>query len=197
VTVAVPRAAGLAAGAAAVLVLAATAGCGVPAETAPRAIESPAVLPIPASPPVTRQAAGPDSQRLCLTREARLVEVTRPVSGPASVQETVRDLLAGPTEVESGAGLNTALGGTPLVTGVRLEDGIAVVGLRRDTEGSSRADDVLALGQVVCTLTARGDVVGVVFERAGERVAVPRGDGSLATGPLRGGDFDQLRAPSP
>ena len=171
------------------------AGCGVPAETAPRAIESPAVLPLPASPPPTEQGAGPVSQRLCLTREARLVEVTRPMSGPASVQETVRDLLAGPTEAESATGLNTALGGTPLVTGVRLEDGIAVVGLRSDAEGSSRADDVLALGQVVCTLTTRGDVQGVVFERAGARVAVPRGDGSLATGPLRRGDFDQLRAP--
>lgn len=184
-----------AAGAVAALVLTATAGCGVPAETAPRAIESPAVLPLPASPPPTQQGAGPASQRLCLTREARLVEVTRPMSGPASVQETVRDLLAGPTEAESATGLNTALGGTPLVTGVRLEDGIAVVGLRSDAEGSSRADDVLALGQVVCTLTKRGDVQGVVFERAGERVAVPRGDGSLAPGPLRRGDFDQLRAP--
>jgi spore germination protein GerM len=197
VTVAPRGAVALAARAAAALALAATAACGVPAETAPRAIESPVVLPLPASPPPTQQAAGPASQRLCLTREARLVEVTRPLSGQASVQETVRDLLAGPTEAESGAGLNTALGGTPLVTGVRLEDGVAVVGLRSDTAGSSRADDVLALGQVVCTLTARGDVQGVVFERDGERVAVPRGDGSLATGPLRRGDFDQLRAPGP
>lgn len=179
----------------AVLALLATAACGVPAESVPRAIESPAVFPGPASPPPAQQAAGPASQTLCLTREARLVEVTRPLSGPASVEETVSDLLAGPTEAESGAGLNTALGGTPLVTGVRLNDGIAVVSLRSDSDGRSRADDVLALGQVVCTLIARADVEGVVFERAGERVAVPRGDGSLATGPLRRGDFDQLRAP--
>jgi hypothetical protein len=45
---------------------------------------------------------------------------------------------------------------------------------------------------VVCTLTARKDVMWVTFTRAGKQIDVPRGDSSVLPGPLTQSDYSQL-----
>lgn len=181
--------------AAAVLAAALLTGCGVPEDPAPRQITPPpgpyqalAATPAPAS------VTGTVAQPLCLVRGDSLVPVVRWTPAAAPVDAVVRDLLAGPTAAERAAGLRSALTGVDLVAGVRLTDATATVELERDL-AAGRNDQVLAFGQLVCTLTARPEVARVDFQRAGQRISVPRADGSLSSGPLTVTDYASIIAP--
>ncbi|TDC76348.1 hypothetical protein E1193_24065 [Micromonospora sp. KC606] len=166
----------------------ALAGCGVPAEDEPRAIRTPVGVGMP--PPTT---VGPESGRvtqpLCLARDGRLVRVVRQVDVAGDVELHLRRLLAGPSPAEQARGLGSALPGAVDITGGRLVDGRAEVGVAPPDDESGRTDEVLAYGQIVCTLDARDDVNGVSFVREGRPLAVPRADGSLFPGPLTAADY--------
>jgi hypothetical protein len=186
---------------AAVLLVAAITGCGVPDEPDPRPVTPPRgpfqalVSPTPA---VT--ASGPVTERLCLVRDGALVTVTRHIAAQPTVQRLIADLLAGPTDDEQASGLSSALLGGDLVAGIQVRGSRAVVDLTAAIEGAARSDEVLAYAQLVCTLTGRDDISDVVFTRAGNPIAVPTGDGSLSTGPLTLADYRGLvasRSPSP
>jgi len=118
----------------------------------------------------------------------------RRLDAPPTVQLQVEHLLGGPSEVERNTGLTTALVGRSLT--VELLGGAqAHVGIAEAAEGTARSDEIMAYGQVVCTLTSRAEVNSVVFTRDDERLEVPRADGSLSSGPLRGSDYATLIAP--
>ena len=104
-----------------------------------------------------------------------------------SVQQLADRLIAGPTEAERTTGLTTALAGMSLA--VEVPAGGTVARVRIADEGSARSDEMIAYGQIVCTLTARPDVGAVVFIRDDEPLEVPRADGSLSRGPLYAGDY--------
>ncbi|MGY0236711.1 GerMN domain-containing protein [Longispora urticae] len=109
-----------------------------------------------------------------------------------TAETLLRDLVAGPTTTEVEAGLARALWGGSVITRVRVTDGQAVVTVTAALDAVSRNDEILAFGQVVCTLTAREDVNGVVFTRDRQRIAVPRGDAFLSQGPLTAADYTSL-----
>lgn len=169
------------------------AGCGVPVEDTPRVIEvgtpSRAATGAPSA-----AASGPAAESLYLIRDGSLVAVQRRLAAEPDPQRLLGDLLAGPTEAEQDRGLGTALGGRDVVASVRLIDGIAYVELPAGIENTGRNDDVLAFGQIVCTLTSRRDVTGVVFTRQGARIGVPLPDASLSQDPLRAADYAALIA---
>ena len=52
----------------------------------------------------------------------------------------------------------------------------------------------LAFGQIVCTLTTRPGILWATFTRGGQRVEVPRGDGSLTADPLNAASYSRLMA---
>ncbi|HEX6872022.1 MAG TPA: GerMN domain-containing protein [Micromonosporaceae bacterium] len=180
----------------AVLTLAAVfalAKCGIGAEDTAREVVPPPG-PYRALP---SQLAGPLPPgtfvtTLFLVRDDRLVPVVRRVSGEPGVADLVRELLAGPTDTERAAGFSSALPGANLIEAVELRAGQVHVHLAAAVEEAGRSDGFLAFGQVVCTLDARPDVVGVVFLRQAQPVAVPRGDGSLSPGPLTLADYANL-----
>ncbi len=186
--------AGLTAAVAAVVL----AACGVPLEEEPRTVEPPrgpfaaAGSPTPASPP----QAGTVAQPLYFVRGDRLVAVLRRVQTLPGVRDHVEDLVAGPTRAEADAGLANALGGDTVIGAVRLEGSRAIVDLEDAPESGGRSDEVLALGQVVCTLTARADVATVSFWQEGQALGVPRADGSLSQAPLTVADYSGLIAPA-
>lgn len=62
-------------------------------------------------------------------------------------------------------------------------------------DNTGRTDDVLALGQIVCTLTSVAGVDTMTFTHDGIPIAVPRADASLSPGPLTFGDYATLVAP--
>jgi hypothetical protein len=171
------------------------AACGVPGEDRPRSVDPP-LTPLTASTPPTptTDPYGSLAEVVCLVRDDSLVPVVRRVAVLPSVEDHLGQLVAGPTAAERAAGLTSALTGSR-VAGVALADGEARVELKGD-EGVARSDDVLAFGQVVCTLTTRPDVTRVVFHRGEGAVAVPRGDGSLSDAPLTASDYAAITGPS-
>jgi spore germination protein GerM len=179
-----------------VLVLA-VAGCGVSAEDRPREIEPPrGPFPDMATAAPTAPEAGAAAEPLYFVRADRLVAVIRRLRTAPTVQEQVQHLIAGPTGPESAADLASALNGTIEPVTVTVDGNQATIEVGDDVDGSGRSAEVLAFGQIVCTLTARPDVAGVSFRRDGRPLGVPRDDGSLSTGPLTAADYAALTAPA-
>jgi hypothetical protein len=180
----------------AVLAVAALAGCGVSPERDPRPIDQPkGPFGALASSPPAVTASGSVPERLFLVKDGMITAVTRHVEREPTLDELIADLLNGPNESEGDAGMTSALLGGQVVSEVHLDGGQAMVELALPTEGTGRTNDVLAYAQVVCTLTARPDVRGVVFTRDQQAVGVPRADGQLSLGPLTAADYAALVAP--
>ncbi|MEV8513744.1 GerMN domain-containing protein [Dactylosporangium sp. NPDC051484] len=166
-------------------------GCGVPTDREPRPIQPSVVVgsyegPIAGPPP----SAGAAVERLFLVRDNQLVAVDRRVVAAPSPQRQLEDLMAGPTPQERDEGLDSALVGTSIISGVQLHNGTAIVGLARDNP--IRNDEILAYGQIVCTLAARADVVGVRFVQDGRPLEVPRADSALTLEMLTEDDYGSL-----
>ncbi|MFF5072808.1 GerMN domain-containing protein [Micromonospora olivasterospora] len=174
--------------------LTAVAACGVGTEAAPRVVEAP---PGPFPSPTTVDlppAAGRVTETLCFVRDDRLVPVARRVVAAPTADAQLRHLLAGPTAGERAAGLTSALAGVTGagVTGVVAgEARVTVAGAGDD---NARSDELIAFGQIVCTLTARDDVTAVSFLRGGRPLGVPRADGALSPRPLTADDYTALLA---
>ena len=177
-------------GVTAVLAALVLTACGIPVDTTPRTVDPPAGpfkdLSTAESTPAARDTIVGE---IYLVHDDALARVMRRLPPEATTDALVRDLLAGPTSTEREAGLSTAL--TGLAIDVRVDRGIAVVKPNSSAD-TQRNDQVLAFGQIVCTLGTRPDVTGVVFVRDGQPLGVPRADGSLSTGPLTTADYASL-----
>ena len=168
-------------------------GCGVRAQSEPHGVDLPRH-------PLTTPGAGATvpvgevAQVVCLVRDGRLVQTVRRTPTYPGVQAQLDSLVAGPTQAERTAGLGSALSSVALI-GRLLAGAEATVEVPDVEEGNARNDEILAYGQIVCTLTARDDVGAVVFTRGGQPLDVPRSDGTLTGGPLRSSDYADLLAP--
>ncbi|XVV17222.1 GerMN domain-containing protein [Actinoplanes sp. CA-131856] len=167
------------------------ASCGVPAEDSPHPVELPRA-PLNSSGAPAVPPAGEVASVLCLVRDDRLVQSVRRAPAYPSVQQQMNDLVTGPTAQESGSGLSTALAGLTVTATAGPGPRVTV----EVSEGEARKDDILAYGQMVCTLTARPDVAAVAFTREGRVLEVPRADGTLTEGPLTSEDYAALVAPA-
>jgi hypothetical protein len=125
-------------------------------------------------------------------RDSKLVAVRRAGPRLPTVEAQLEHLLAGPTEAEHEDGLSSALTGLGLTARLGIEATEAVVELGSRPDRAGRSDEVLAYGQIVCTLTARPEIDTVVFHYEGQPVDVPRGDGSLGRRPLAASDYASL-----
>jgi spore germination protein GerM len=174
------------------LIVLSTLACGVPAENDPRPIEAATTGASSAPAQPAGEESGPAVETLYFVRDSSLVAVRRAGSRPPSVEKQLEHLLAGPTDAEHDSGLSSALTGLGITARVRIDGTAAVVdvGIRPDRAG--RSDEVLAYGQIVCTLTARPDVETVIFHYEGQPVDVPRADGSLGRRPLAAADYASL-----
>lgn len=181
----------------AVLCAFAVTGCGISTDEQPRGIDPPrGPFPAIVSTPPSTPDAGVAAEPLYFVRADKLVPVIRRVFTPPTVQEQIQHLVAGPTGPERDAGLTGTLNGNITVTGVSLAAGVVTVEIDDGADGSGRRDQVLAYGQIVCTLTTRPDVTAVLFEHGGRRLGVPRADSSLTTDPLTAADYTTLTAPA-
>jgi spore germination protein GerM len=180
------------AAAATVLVVATFTGCGVTPDDGPRAIDPPRSPFQTIASPSQIARSGAISQTLYLVKDDKLVAVTRHVDAPTSLRDIVAALIAGPTNSEADQGITSALRGSAIVASVRATGGQATVELAPSVDGAPRTDEILAYGQLVCTLTTLPEVTGVTFTREGKPVGVPRGDGSLSPGPLTTADYAVL-----
>lgn len=176
--------------------LLALAGCGVSGERHPREVTPPqGPFPALSSPAPAVTETGALIERLCYVRDGTLVVVDRRVRTPGAPREQIKLLLDGPIDAERDAGLSSTLTGVNVVTDVRVAGGEATVEVGERPAGTGRNDEVLAFGQIVCTLVSRPDVDRVTFVQDGARLGVPRADGSLSTGPLTAADYAAMTSP--
>jgi hypothetical protein len=181
----------------ATLVLAVVAGCGVPTEDEARPL--PTSGAVPGTGPVVEVSPSPVgtvAQPFYFVRRGRLVPVVRWIEPATPLDVLTRALLAGPTSSEADADLTSALTGTVTVRGVRRSGAVAVVDLGDGPPDAGRTDEILAFGQLVCTLTARSDVSGVAFVRGDQPLEIPRPDGSLSSQPMTAASYADLLAPA-
>jgi spore germination protein GerM len=171
------------------------AGCAVPAQQDAQSARDEAVpfaLLDPQAPPIVPPEPGPSSEpvALCFVRDGRLVIVTDEVAAPADLRAAL-DALASPPP-DAGPLLRTALTDPSVVRDVRLLGGIARVDLQPDVSALPADEQLLAVAQIVCTLTGRPGVGQVSFTLQGARLAVPKGDGSLVSSPVARDDYAGL-----
>ncbi|GAB1692859.1 GerMN domain-containing protein [Krasilnikovia sp. M28-CT-15] len=166
------------------------AGCGVPVDEQPRDLRGPGLAYGSSAPAPDR--FGPAVERLYLVRDGGLVRVVRRVPAARTPQQMLQDLLAGPTSAEHQDGLGSALS-TMKIDGMNLSQRRASIEIGRAAEQGTRSDEILAYGQIVCTLTSQSAEVGTVsFTSGGKPLGVPRGDGSLSSDPLTIADYADL-----
>ncbi|WBB76717.1 GerMN domain-containing protein [Micromonospora sp. WMMD1128] len=175
-----------------VLAVVLLAGCGVPVDDEPRVVREPSGrFPTPSG-TTTTAPAGRSDEPFCFVRDDGLVVVNRRADGLPGVDAHLQHLLAGPNSAERRTGLATALPGTVTVAGATLTGAVATVEVRQAGEETGRSDEVLAFGQIVCSLTQRPDVDSVAFRRDGQPLEVPRADGSVSSLPLTAADYRPL-----
>ncbi|MFG1678230.1 GerMN domain-containing protein [Micromonospora sp. NPDC049282] len=168
------------------------AGCGVPVDDEPRLVrEPPGRFPTPAG-TSTADPDGRAGEPFCFVRDEGLAVVNRRVDGLPGVDTHLQHLLAGPDRAERRSGLATALPGSVVVAGATLSGTVATIDVRQAGQDAGRNDEVLAFGQIVCSLTQRPDVYSVAFRRDGQPLEVPRADGSVSALPLTAADYRPL-----
>ena len=172
----------------ALLGLLALAACGVPADSSPRAIPAEDVpfdlLEPGETVPATTTIPVAATATVFLLSGERLVGVDRSSPAAPTPEWALRALLAGPTPEEAARGLRTAIG-TNLALATSGDDGDLVeIELGASFTAAGGAEQILAIAQVVYTMTAFPQVSGVTFTVDGKVVEVPRGDGTLTGTPL-------------
>lgn len=160
------------------------AGCGVAAQDSAETVPTGAQRPPPSA----------DGGRTAglrvvvyLVRGVGLTPAERRFRSP-TVAAALEELLEGPTRSEAADGVGTAL--APDVVDVQdvLSGGATTVSLTRGFTGITGGNQLLAVAQVVWTLTELPSVERVSFTVDGTPVEVPT-DAGLSAGPVDRGDY--------
>ena len=170
----------------------ALAACGVTSESDATRIE-PGDVPfglLEDQPTTTEVEAGKTATIYLLTAD-RLVGVDRSVPADATLEDLLGQVITGPTEVEQTLGITTAVPSGTLAS-VDTSRGIAEVDLAAAFGDIRSREQILALGQIVYTLTGQPGIGGVRFTVEGEAVTVPLSDGTLSDDPLSRDDFEGI-----
>lgn len=177
-------------------------GCGVPIQQQPAPIDPDAVpsrlhsSPSP-TPGATSATPGRPVVQVVFVQKDQLVTLVREAPSPAAadrLQTVIAALLAGPTTTEQADGLTSALP-PELALAVRNVQGDRVdLELSGETDGRSATENVLAVGQIVLSVTALPSIREVTFSRNGGPVEALLADGALTTAPLTASDYATLRS---
>lgn len=172
------------------------AGCAVASEDAATEIPAEAVpfdLLDPEAPNVVEVVDG-RSVEVCLFRDDRLAVVDRRLDRDGDLRDLLASL-AGLSEADAEAGLESALSGTEDVTSIELSGGVAVVDFEANADQTLTPDPLATIAQIVCTLTRQPGIGAVRFAVEGDPIDVPRDDGSLTDAPVTADDYRELMAP--
>jgi hypothetical protein len=127
---------------------------------------------------------------ICLAQSSGPLEtVSVRLPGDATIDDVLQALAQPPTAPEERAGLNTAV--TPGLTAT-VKAGVATVALNADFGTEADTDQLNAVAQIVCTLTARPGIGQVQFALDGTITEVPRGDGSTTSAPVSRDNYPKL-----
>ena len=167
--------------------------CGVPTDDHPRPIPDERVpfdLLDPA--PAPTAPASPDgsaSATVFMVAGDRLSPVLRNVGGPASADTVLQALLAGVMAEEAAGNLRTAIPSGTRASVAEEAGGRVRVELSPAFVDNGASERVLAVAQIVYSLTGVPGVDSLTVSISGRTVAGPTGDGTLRSGPVRRADF--------
>jgi spore germination protein GerM len=168
-------------------------GCGVNPEGSPRQIDEerlPAALQVEHASTTTVGTALVPLQ-VWFVRDNHLVPVSHQVEVPLTASKAVADLVLGPTDAEA-ASLRSAIPDPQVIVEATVTDGTATVDLAEEFNQVPTADQVLAIGQLVLTLTGLDGIDQVRFRLGQIDVAVPLPDGTTSDQPVDAADFTDL-----
>ena len=159
--------------------------CGVPTDSEPRAIPDDRVpfgLLDPAPAPAT-----PAAVTVFLVAENRLIPVPRDVPAPATPEKAVQALAAGASRQEAARGVRTAIPAASGVPAVVVDGGQARVDLPAAFLPAGTEDQILAVAQLVYTVTAFPGFESVAFS-----APVPADEGTVRDRAVRRSDFSSV-----
>ncbi len=167
-------------------------GCGIPAESSPE----PLILEID-EPPEIREPSPEDQAAVSmyLVRDDRLIHVTRDLRSPSSIEEIVGSLLGGVTPPEERANLRTSIPRGTRLLSVAQEGSTVRVNLSREFASVGGEEEILAVAQIVLTVTSLEETQHVAFELEGIPTDVPVANGALSVEPVSAREYDELLDP--
>lgn len=184
--------------AAALLVVAmAIGGCGLPTPGGVERVDRQSVpfglleTTQPGAP--TQEPRGPAAP-VFFVRDQHLAPISRRVVGENVPAEAVRLLLEGPTADEAVKGLTTDVPALTRLISLDLSDHVVTVDFTSEFGTVGGNDQVLAVAQLVYTLTASRYIDSVRFAINGKPTEVPDGSGSLSNAPRTRQDYRGLGA---
>lgn len=130
---------------------------------------------------------------VCLVQgDGGVVPIERTLTRRRTLEEVVEALRRGPTADEARFGLSSALPAPEALGSVSLSGGMATVVLGEAFVQAPAPTQLVAIAQVVCTLTGQPGIGRVQFTYEGQPVQVPLPDGSLAGGSVSRDDYAAL-----
>ena len=130
-----------------------------------------------------------------LVEEQALVQLRHRIAAPATLDSIVADLLAGASADEQERGLRSAVPAPDAVVGVTLSRGVATVSLGSSFLQIAAEDQLLAVGQLVLTLTDFRGVGSVQFALDEQSIAVPLPTGEASDQPVFREEYLVLQQP--
>lgn len=121
----------------------------------------------------------------------RLAVVLRELVRPASPTEALVALSEGPDLGTDPVGLRSSIPEGLILT-VEVSGGTATVDLTPDLVDLAGTEQLLALAQIVATLTDRPGIGRVSFTLEGRPIDVPRADGTVSQGSVSRDDYASL-----
>jgi hypothetical protein len=172
----------------------ATGACGVPTDDRPRPIAAGDVpFRLLDRPTATTTTSTPGSLGavvdIYLVSGDRVFPVPRALPAPLTVHGAIGALLDGPTRNEAAFGLRSALGAQVTLLSTLVAQHTVRLDLGASFETIQGQEQVLAVAQLVYTITAVPGITAVTFTLDGRPVEVPTGDGTLRAGALTRDDF--------
>ena len=129
---------------------------------------------------------------ICLVQGDGVLPVERTLQRRRTLDEVVEALRRGPSPEEVRFGLSSAIPAPEAVGTVSLAGGQATVALGVQFAAAPAPAQLLAIAQLVCTLTGQPGVGRVQFLFDSQPVQVPLPDGSLAAGSVSRDDYAPL-----
>ena len=166
--------------------------CRIPSDESPRAIDPDGVpfgLLEQDQPGSTVDGSARVPVDVFFVGNDRLVAATRDVAAPVTADKAVQALLSGPTNTEAGRNLRTAIAATAAISVTPPVDGLIRIELSPSFATPGATNQVLAVAQIVYTVTALFPESRVSFTLAGRPVEVPVDDGTLTRSPVGRTEF--------
>lgn len=133
---------------------------------------------------------------VCFTQGDGVLPVERTLPRRRTLAEVVEALRRGPTPDEVAFGVGTALPEPAAVGTATLAGGTVTVALGEPFTLAPAPAQLLAIAQLVCTLTGQPGIGRVQFLFDSQPVQVPLPDGSLAAGSVSRDDYATLIRPA-